>query len=72
MPIFFGDPFKKRLIVKPTDKQLADMIEANIEDYSIYSESDMYSDNKKTTISINDSWWNRRKLKKLKISFKKS
>ena len=72
MPFIFGDPFgTKKLIVKPTDKQLADMIEKGIEDYTIFSESDMYSEKKKTVISINDSWWNRRKLKKLKIQFKK-
>ncbi len=64
MPIFFGDPFDK-LIVKPTDKQLADMIENGIEDYSIFTESG------KTTLQIANTFWNRRKLKKLKINFKK-
>ena len=65
MPVFFDDPFEKKLIVKPTDKQLADMIEKGIEDYSIYTE------NGKTTLQIADTFWNRRKLKKLKISFKR-
>ncbi len=65
MPVFFSDPFPKKLIVKPTDKQLADMIEKGIEDYTIYTE------NEKTTLQIADTFWNRRKLKKLKISFKR-
>ena len=65
MPFIFGDPFPKRLIVKPTDKQLADMIEHGIEDYNIYTE------NEKTTLQIADNFWNRRKLKKLKINFKR-
>lgn len=65
MPFIFGDPFPKKLIVKPTDKQLADMIEKGIEDYTIYTE------NEKTTLQIADTWWNRRKLKKLKIQFKR-
>lgn len=65
MPFIFGDPFEKKLIVKPTDKQLADMIEKGIEDYSIYTVDDV------TTLKIADTFWNRRKLKKLKISFKK-
>jgi len=66
MPMFFGDdPFPKKLIVKPSDKQLADMIEHGIESYDIFTE------NSKTTLQIADTWWNRRKLKKLKISFKR-
>lgn len=65
MPFFIGDPFPKKLIVKPTDEQLADMIEKGIEDYTIYKE------NEKTTLQIADTFWNRRKLKKLKISFKR-
>lgn len=66
MPIFFGDPFdKKRLKIKPTDKQLMDLISAGIEDYSI----DSFGDNR--SISVPDSFWNRRKLNKLKISFKR-
>lgn len=71
MPIFFDDPFKKKLIVKPTDKQLADMIENGMSTYDIYTESDLFTNTNKTTIAIPDSWWNRRKLKKLKIPFKK-
>lgn len=65
MPFFIADPFPKKLIVKPTDKQLADMIEKGIEDYTIYTE------NEKTTLQIADTFWNRRKLKKLKIQFKR-
>lgn len=66
MPIFFGDPFgKKRIIVKPTDDQLADMISSGIEDYQIDSVGNT------TTLRIADTFWNRRKLKKLKIKFTK-
>jgi len=65
MPIFFDDPFKKRLIVRPSDSQLADMISAGIEDYTIDQV------NNTTTLRIADSFWNRRKLKKLKIKFTK-
>ena len=65
MPFIFGDPFPKKLIVKPTDKQLADMIEKGIEDYSIYTVD------QKTTLQIANTFWNRRKLKKLKINFKR-
>lgn len=71
MPFIFGDPFEKKLIIKPTDKQLADMIEKGIEDYTIFSESDIYTESRRTTIKIADTFWNRRKLKKLKIPFKK-
>jgi len=65
MPIFFDDPFKKRLIVRPSDSQLEDMISAGIEDYTIDQV------NNTTTLRIADSFWNRRKLKKLKIKFTK-
>lgn len=66
MPIIFGgDIDKKRLIVKPTDNQLMKMIESGIEHYTI----DTFGENR--SISIPDSFWNRRKLKKLKIAFKR-
>lgn len=67
MPIFFSDPFdsKKRLRIKPNDNQLMKMIEAGIENYKIES----FGENR--SISVPDSFWTRRKLKKLKIQFKR-
>ena len=66
MPIFFGDPFdKKRLVIKPTDDQLMKMISAGVEDYRMNT----FGDNR--SLSIPDTFWNRRKLNKLKISFKR-
>ncbi|NIS95662.1 MAG: hypothetical protein GTN97_07110 [Nitrosopumilaceae archaeon] len=66
MPIFFGDPFnQKKIVVRPTDSQLAKMIESGIEDYTIDTVGE------RVTLRIADTWWNRRKLKKLKINFKR-
>jgi hypothetical protein len=64
MPIFFGED-KKRIVVTPTDSQLANMIEAGIEDYLIENIGNT------TRLQIADTFWNRRKLKKLKIKFRK-
>lgn len=66
MPFTFGDPFPNKLTIKPTDKQLADMIEKGMESYDIFTQDS------KTTLQIADTFWNRRKLKKLKIDFKRS
>lgn len=65
MPIFFGDPIEKRLRIKPTDTQLMKMIEAGIENYKI----ETFGENR--SISVPDGFFNRRKLKKLKIEFKR-
>lgn len=67
MPIFFGDPFDKpnRLRIKPNDNQLMKMIESGIENYKI----ETFGENR--SISIPNTFWNRRKLKKLKIQFKR-
>lgn len=62
---FTNDYDKKRITVMPTDEQLADMISEGIEDYLIEQVGN------RTRLQIADTFWNRRKLKKLKIKFRK-
>lgn len=62
---FVPDPFgEKKLEVKANDEQISKMIEKGMEAFQI----DVI--NEVRTIKIKNTFWNRRKLKKLKIDFK--
>jgi len=63
--LFVSDPFgEKKLEIKATDDQIRKMIEKGMETFQI----DII--NEVTTVKIKNTFWNRRKLKKLKIDFK--
>lgn len=60
-----ADLTKKKLTLLPTEGEIRKMVEKGFEDFQI----DVI--NEKRTVRIADTFWNRRKLKKLKIDFKK-
>jgi len=62
---FVGDDFREnKLTIFPTEDQIKKMIEKGFESFQI----DVI--NEKRTVKIKNTFWNRRKLKKLKIDFK--
>ena len=63
--IFVSDPFgEKKLEIKANDDQIRKMIEKGMETFQIDKIDEV------TTVKIKNTFWNRRKLKKLKIDFK--
>jgi len=63
--LFTPDPFGgKRLEVFANDNQICRMIENGLEDFRVDRIGNQ------TIVLVPDSFWNRRKLKKLKIRFK--
>jgi len=61
IPDPFGD---KKIEIKPTEEQIRKMIDKGFESFQI----DVV--NEVRTVKIANTFWNRRKLKKLKIDFK--
>lgn len=60
-----SDPFgEKKIEIKATEKQIRQMIDRGFESFQI----DVV--NEVRTVKIANTFWNRRKLKKLKIDFK--
>ncbi len=64
--LFVPDPFgdEKKLKVFADDEQICRMVEQGIEDFQV----DRIGND--TIIRVPNTFWNRRKLKKLKIKFK--
>ena len=62
---FTPDPFgEKKIEIKATEEQIKQMIEKGFESFQIDVVNEI------RTVKIANTFWNRRKLKKLKIDFK--